>query len=156
MIKKKNRTSPSSSSSSSLYQIVSNLRATVKILLSSSSRYLRIASLIIKKSFLSNPYLGIFQYLGFCFFSRFVKNGIYESEYKSINVRFVTSGVEIPSNWRGASPLLSPEENQRPRWRRHSHPRDRHLQMGTLGFTWYLNFFFYLDSRFILLLESKL
>ena len=95
MIKKKNRTSPSSSSSSSLYQIVSNLRATVKILLSSSSRYLRIASLIIKKSFLSNPYLGIFQYLGFCFFSRFVKNGIYESEYKSINVIFVTSGLRF-------------------------------------------------------------
>nr|VDD28306.1 unnamed protein product [Brassica oleracea] len=49
-----------------------------------------------------------------------------------------TRGIQIQSHGRGASPLLSPSEDQRPRRRRQSHPCCRYVQVRALGSACYV------------------
>lgn len=59
----------------------------------------------------------------------------------SVNNGISASGVQIQTHRRRAYQPLPQVENQRPRFRGPSHSRNRRLQMGTLGFTWYISSF---------------
>ena len=59
----------------------------------------------------------------------------------SVNNGISASGVQIQTHRRRAYQPLPQVENQRPRFRGPGHSRNRRLQMGALGFTWYISIF---------------
>ena len=66
----------------------------------------------------------------------------------SVNNGISASGVQIQTHRRRAYQPLPQVENQRPRFRGPGHSRNRRLQMGALGFTWYISIFLLLLLHF--------